>query len=52
MPTEDGERIDKTVRLRISSRDGRVRLVAPGGKVYTGSAGDTVVVKYRKRAEQ
>jgi len=49
---EDGDRIDEVVRLRISARDGRVRLVAPGGKIYTGSAGDTVVVKYRKQAEQ
>ncbi len=48
----NGDRIDEVVRVRISSRDGRIRLLAPGGKVYTGSAGDTIVVKYRKKADQ
>jgi hypothetical protein len=49
---EDGERIDGLVRLRINAREGRLKLIAPGGKAYVASAGDTVIVKYRKPADQ
>ena len=49
---EDGDRIDGKVRLRISARSGKLKLIAPGGKVHVASAGDTVVVKYRVPAEQ
>ncbi len=48
---EDGGRIDGKVRLRISAGSGKLKLIAPGGKVHVASAGDTVVVKYRVPAE-
>jgi len=49
---EDGARIDKIVRLRINAREGRLKLITPGGKSHVASAGDTVIVKYRKPADQ
>ena len=48
---ENGARIDGAVRLRISARDGRLKLIAPDGKIYPGSAGDVLKVSYQKPAE-
>ncbi len=49
---EDGDRIDGTIRLRISARDGRLRLIMPGGKSQSAAAGERVVVSYRKKSSQ
>jgi len=49
---EDGDRIDGDIRLRISARDGRLRLILPGGKTQSAAAGDRVVVSYRKKSSQ
>lgn len=49
---EDGARLEDGIRLRISARDGTIRLIVPGGRSYTARAGERVSVTLRQRAEQ
>ncbi len=45
---EDGAKLEDGIRLRISTRDGKIRLRAPNGRSFFARAGETIRITYRK----